>query len=498
MTSVFSRRYFLGTAAAASVLGAGAAQAAPPTVSLRPVLRGEDFFKRAVRSVKDIMRDAKLEGKVSFAVSDATSGLELETQDGVTGRPPASVAKAITALYALDALGAEHQFETQLMATGGVVDGMIMGDLLLVGGCDPTLDTDALATMAANLKAAGITGVKGGFKIYEAGLPVLARIDPKQPDQVGYNPGVSSLALNYNRVHFEWKRTNGKYAVTMQGRTEKYRPSVRVAVMQVRDRSSPIYTYEDRSGVDAWTVARGALGRNGARWLPVRKPGLYAGEVFQNLAGAQGIRLGAPKSVDALPVGKVLVRHQSPELLKILRDMLKWSTNLTAEMMGLAATTARGSKPDSLKMSAEQMSQWAQDNLGMESVAMVDHSGLGDDSRVTAKDMVTALLKVRGEGLRDILKPIALRDAKRKVIKDHPIKVNAKTGTLNFVSALAGYLTGPDGTEMAFAIFAADESIRATLTRAERERPAGGVSWNRRAKRMQQQLIERWGVLYGA
>jgi D-alanyl-D-alanine carboxypeptidase/D-alanyl-D-alanine-endopeptidase (penicillin-binding protein 4) len=498
MTSVFSRRYFLGTAAAASVLGAGAAEAASPTVSLRPVLRGEDFFKRAVRSVKDIMRDAKLEGKVSFAVSDATSGLELETQDGVTGRPPASVAKAITALYALDALGAEHQFETQLMATGGVVDGMIMGDLLLVGGCDPTLDSDALATMAANLKAAGITGVKGGFKIYEAGLPVLARIDPKQPDQVGYNPGVSSLALNYNRVHFEWKRTNGKYAVTMQGRTEKYRPSVRMAVMQVRDRSSPIYTYEDRSGVDAWTVARGALGRNGARWLPVRKPGLYAGEVFQSLAGAQGIRLGAPKSVDALPAGEVLVRHQSPELLKILRDMLKWSTNLTAEMMGLAATTVRGSKPDSLKMSAEQMSQWAQENLGMESVAMVDHSGLGDDSRVTAKDMVTALLKVRGEGLRDILKPIALRDAKRKVIKDHPIKVNAKTGTLNFVSALAGYLTGPDGTEMAFAIFAADENIRATLTRAERERPAGGVSWNRRAKRMQQQLIERWGVLYGA
>jgi D-alanyl-D-alanine carboxypeptidase/D-alanyl-D-alanine-endopeptidase (penicillin-binding protein 4) len=91
-----------------------------------------------------------------------------------------------------------------------------------------------------------------------------------------------------------------------------------------------------------------------------------------------------------------------------------------------------------------------------------------------------------------------MRDAKRKVIKDHPIKVNAKTGTLNFVSGLAGYLTGPDGTEMAFAIFAADESIRATLTRAERERPAGGVSWNRRAKKMQQQLIERWGVLYGA
>ncbi|KIN67294.1 D-alanyl-D-alanine carboxypeptidase/D-alanyl-D-alanine-endopeptidase [Sulfitobacter donghicola DSW-25 = KCTC 12864 = JCM 14565] len=486
----------MGTLAAASAAGAG--HAAPPAESLRPVLRGEDFFKRAVRSVEDILREAKLAGKVSFAVSNTSTGQGLETQEAAVGRPPASVAKAITALYALDTLGAEHRFETQLLATGGVVDGMIMGDLVLVGGNDSTLDTDALANMAANLKEAGIVGVKGAFKVFEAGLPVLPRIDPKQPDQVGYNPGVSSLALNYNRVHFEWKRANGNYAVTMEGRTKKYRPSVRMAAMQIRDRSTPIYTYEDRNGVDAWTVARGALGRGGSRWLPVRKPGLYAGEVFQSVAAAQGLRIGAPQLVELLPAGEVLVRHQSPTLRRILKDMLKWSTNLTAEMMGLAASTQRAGKPQSLQESASRMNKWAIENLGMTEVSLVDHSGLGDDSRLTAKDMVTALLKVHSEGLREILKPIAMRDEKRKVINDHPIQVHAKTGTLNFVSSLAGYLTGPDGTEMAFAIFAADEDIRATLTRAEREGPAGGVSWNRRAKRMQQQLIERWGVLYGA
>ena len=498
MKRAFSRRYFLGTAAAAGVFGPQAASASPPTASLRPVLRGEDFFKRAVRSVEDILSEAKLAGKVSFAVTNTETGMGLETQDAARGRPPASVTKVITALYALDALGAEHRFETQLLATGGVVNGEIEGDLVLVGGSDPTLDTDALATMASNLKAAGIIGVKGAFKVYEAGLPVLARIDVKQPDQVGYNPGVSGLSLNYNRVHFEWKRANGSYAVTMEGRTEKYRPAVRMAVMQIRDRASPIYTYEDRGGIDAWSVARGALGRNGSRWLPVRKPGLYAGEVFQVLAGSQGIRLSSPKLVDAVPAGEVLVRHQSPDLRSILRDMLKWSVNVTAEMMGLAATVAKGNKPDSLKASAEQMNIWARENLGMETAALVDHSGLGDDSRVTANDMVTALVQVRTTGLRDILKPIEMRDDNRKVIKDHPLKVDAKTGTLHFVSSLAGYLTGPDGTEMAFAIFAADEAIRAKITRAEREGPAGGVSWNRRAKRMQQQLIERWGVLYGA
>lgn len=498
MTVKLSRRRVLGTSTAFALIGAGSALAAPPLTSLRPVLRGEDFFKRAVRDVDGIVGEAKLGGKVSFAVSNAATGEKIETLEAGVARPPASVAKAITALYALDALGPDHRFETKLLATGGVTGGEVMGDLVLVGGCDSTLNTDALATMAANLKAAGIIGVRGGFKVYEAAVPVLARIDPKQPDQVGYNPGVSALSLNYNRVHFEWKRVSGNYTITMEGRTEKYRPAVQMAVMQIRDRATPVYTYEDRGGIDAWTVARGALGGSGSRWLPVRKPGLYAGEVFQSLAGANGIRLGKPQMITVLPEGEVLVTHQSPTLRIILRDMLKWSTNLTAEMMGLAATAARGRKVDSLQASAEEMNLWTREAIGMQGVALVDHSGLGDDSRLTADDMVSALVKVHSEGLRDILKPIAMRDAKRRVIKDHPIKVDAKTGTLNFVSSLAGYLTGPDGTEMAFAIFAADTEIRATLSRAEREGPPGGKSWNRRAKVMQQQLLERWGVLYGA
>lgn len=493
-----SRRHFLGSAAAAGALGATDALASPPAASLRPVLRGEDLFKRSIVDAAEILREAKLAGNVSFAVADARTGAGLETQDAATARPPASVSKAITALYALDSLGPAHRFETLLLATGGVSGGEIMGDLVLVGGGDPTLETNTLAQMAADLKAAGIIGLRGAFKVYEAGLPVMPRIDPEQPDQVGYNPGVSGLALNYNRVHFEWTRANGAYTVTMDGRSDRYRPEVRMAAMQIRDRSTPVYTYEDKGGVDAWTVARTALGGGGARWLPVRKPGLYAGEVFETLAGAHGIRLGAPQMTDAVPTGEVLVRHSSADLRSILRDMLKWSTNLTAEMMGLAASTARNGKPASLKASVEQMNLWAKSALGMQNLALVDHSGLGDDSRITAADMVTALVRARDKGLRDILKPVAMRDDARRVVADHPLKVDAKTGTLNFVSSLAGYLTGPDGTELAFAIFAADESLRAKLTRAEREGPPGGASWNQRAKRMQQRLIERWGALYSA
>ncbi len=471
--------------------------AAPPTASLRPVLRGADFYKRAVRSAQDIITREKLSGSVSYAVIDAQTGAWLECENEKLATPPASTAKAITALYALDALGSGHQFKTVLCATGGVVGGEVQGDLVLIGGGDPTLDTDALAGMAASLREAGIIGVKGTFKVFEGSLPVVARIDPEQPDHVGYNPGVSGIALNFNRVHFEWKRGTGGYRVTMDGRTEKYRPAVAMAVMAVRDRNAPVYTYEDAGGRDNWTVARGALGKGGARWLPVRKPGLYAGDVFATLAGAHGIRLGKPVIIEELPFGQPLVTHKSPPLWIILRDMLKFSTNVTAEMIGLSASVKRLGQVADLRASAAEMNRWCREALGMRAPQLVDHSGLGDDSKMTTLDMACALMKAHDSPLRPILKRVAMRDAKGRPAKTHPLVVDAKTGTLNFVSGLAGYVTAPDGRIMAFAILAADQAARAKIARADREGPPGARNWNRRAKRVQQALMERWGVLYG-
>ncbi|MEP5732176.1 MAG: D-alanyl-D-alanine carboxypeptidase/D-alanyl-D-alanine-endopeptidase [Sulfitobacter sp.] len=496
MNQRVSRRRFLSTTAAFSVVGT-AVMAAPPATSLRPVLRDPALWKRAIPDAAQIIREQKLTGTVAFAVADTNTGGWLECENERLGTPPASVTKAVTALYALETLGAAHQFETRIAATGGIKNGEVQGDLLLIGGGDPTLDTDTLAEMAAALKAAGVRGVKGAFRVYEAGLPVLDRIDAAQPDHVGYNPAVSGLALNFNRVHFEWRRANGNYTVTMDARSEKYRPNVKVAAMQIADRAAPVYTYKDQGGRDQWSVSRGALGGAGARWLPVRKPGLYAGEVFATLAGAQGIKLGNPQIIDSLPAFEVCVTHHSAPLRRILRDMLRFSTNLTAEMVGLAATQRRVGVTGSLAASAAEMNRWAQGALNMTAPALVDHSGLGDDSRLTTLDMTRALIAVRDADFRVILKRFGFRDAKGKAIRDQAISVDAKTGTLNFVSTLAGYITAQDGREMAFAIFTADVDARAKISRAERERPAGGRTWNRRAKRVQQALIERWDALYG-
>ena len=478
----------------------GAARAGPPKASLRPRPRPGSAVVVARGGAQALIRESGVRGQVVFAVADVKTGLGLEAVNGDTGLPPASVAKALTTLYALETLGPDYRFRTRLIATGPVKNGVLRGDLVLAGGGDPTLTTDELARMAANLKAAGVREVRGGFRVYDGMLPFTDSIDGDQPDQVGYSPAVSGIALNYNRVYFEWKRGAKGFGVTMDARTDKYRPMVQMATMKVVNRRMPVYTYGSRNGVDQWTVASSALGKNGSRWLPVRKPAAYAGDVFRTLARSNGIVLGKPKVVRSLKRGgEVLVNSDSLKLKVILKRMLKYSNNLTAEMVGLTASAARGVKPGSLSASAREMSRWAAAKYAMTGTQLVDHSGLGSGSRMTAQDLVGALVQVRKSGvLRPLLKPIPMRDSKGRVLKSHPIKVDAKTGTLNFVSALAGFMTAPDGTELAFAIFVADTKTRARIKRSERDVAQGTRSWNRKAKKLQQKLIERWGALYGS
>ncbi len=496
MVQTVSRRSFFALLAAFS---AGPALAAPPAASLRPVLRPRGLHKQGVPAAEALIRASGLSGQVGFAVADTGTGKVLETRVDTLGLPPASVTKSITAMYALERLGPEHRFETRLIATGPVENGVVKGDLVLAGGGDPTLDTDGLASMARQLKAAGVHEVRGNFKVWAGALPYIRTIDNGQPDHAGYNPAICGLALNFNRVHFEWRRAGSGWGVTMDARSRKYRPEVAVAKIAVKNRKVPVYTYEQRGGTDHWTVASGALGNGGARWLPVRRPDKYASDVFRTLARAHGIVLKNESVSATLPEGQTLVSHESPALREILRAMLKYSTNLTAEMIGMTATTVAGDKPVSLEASAAAMSHWAKTRLGMKNARFVDHSGLGGTSRMNAGDMVAALnTPLAKEQLKPILKQIPLRHEDGKPNKAHPLTVVAKTGTLNFASCLAGYVTDRNGTELAFAILTADQPRRNKLSKSERERPQGGRSWNRKSKRLQQKLLERWGAMYGA
>ncbi len=477
------------------------ALAASPVPHRRPGATKAAVSPRTVSSkpAQALIEAASLGGVVGFVVADAATGLVLESVNATLGLPPASVAKTMTALYALDALGPSYRFATRLIATGPVQAGQIAGDLILAGSGDPTLSTDHLAAMAQALKAAGVRGIGGRFLVWDGALPSIPQIDAGQPEHVGYNPAVSGLNLNFNRVYFEWRRSGQDYAISMDARSDLYRPRVRMATMQVVDRAAPLYTYASAGGTDQWTVARAALGAEGSRWLPVRRPALYAGEAFQWLAAAQGTTLPAPQLRQSAPQGTTLVQHVSDDLTGILRDMLRFSTNMTAEVLGLTASAAHGARGATLTASAGRMSTWAGQTFGLKTARFVDHSGLGGATRIAPADMVRALVRAApGSPLRGILRSSGLRDANGNEITDHPVRIAAKTGTLNFVSGLAGYATTANGTDLAFAIFAADAARRDRVPMAEREQPEGGQAWAKRARRLQQGLIARWANVYGA
>ncbi|MGI3170360.1 D-alanyl-D-alanine carboxypeptidase/D-alanyl-D-alanine endopeptidase [Pseudooceanicola sp. C21-150M6] len=490
------RRFITGFAAGltATALSPARTLAEAPATSLRPVPRPGSVPVQ-VAPVSEVVARAKLTGQVGCAVAEAETGQQLESFGADAPLPPASVAKALTSLFALDTLGPDHTFTTAVTVTGEVAGGVLKGDLILQGGGDPTLETDNLVSLARSVANTGLKRVEGRFLVWGGALPYNDEIDALQPPQVGYNPSVSGMALNFNRVHFEWKRAGNGWGTTMDARSDRVRPAVAMARMRIVDRGAPLYTYEDSGGTDNWTVALSGLGKGGSRWLPVRKPELYAGEVFRSLLQAEGVTLAAPQVTDILPQGRVLVSRNSAPLTTILKDMLKYSTNLTAEMVGLSATTKYSGRPRDLKDSAQIMSGWARERLGMTKTQMVDHSGLGDDSRTTAGDLVMALNhSLARQRLRPLLKVIEMRDTNYKVMKNHPLSVHAKTGTLNFVSTLAGYAQTREGRDMAFAILTADVPRRDALTEAQRERPDGGWTWNRNSRLLQQALLQRWGV----
>ena len=475
------------------------AVAEAPLTSVRPPHRPT---KKAPPAEADLIAAAKLGGVVGFAVADLASGRSVASGNDDVLLPPASVCKAVTALYALERLGAAHRFTTQVMRLGTLTNGRLDGDLILAGGGDPTFDTDKMGDLVASLARTGLREVTGRFLAYCGALPQRDRIAADQPDYVGYNPAMSGLMLNYNRVNFEWTRNDGAWHLAMDARGARFIPAVKMASVRVAARDVPIFSYEPGpEQTDQWTVAQSALGKGGSRWLPVRHPAAYTAEVFQTLCAAHGIVLAPAQIIMALPDQvQTIVQHQSEPLPEVLRGMLRFSTNLTAEAVGLAASNAI-----SQEASAAAMTSWAQQTFGISGV-FGDHSGLGPASQITAADMMRVMMRARatptGPMLWAVLRDMGVQGADGKEVKESAVRVLAKSGTLNFVSCLAGYIAAPQTNgavppkSLAFAIFCADKPRRDALAMEDREDPQGGAAWTKRARRLQGQMIAGWAKTY--
>lgn len=452
-----NRRHLLGLMAASL---AAPAIARAQGLDIRPPAR-------PVPDPRAVVARAGLPGRVSYALI-GRGGEALALRQAAVPLAPASTMKAVTALYVLDRLGPDRRFRTQVIQSGDT--------MVLVGGGDPVLTTDELAQLAADLASAGHPA-PARFAVWGGALPGLARIAGEQAEHLPYNPSISGMMLNFNRVHLGWSRVGVDYRMEVEARAASQSPRAYTVTAAPGDHAQ-LFTYRQDPGRESWTVSRAAMGRAGSRWLPVRLPELYAGDVFQTLCRARGLALPAPEIIDRLPEGRVLAHHDSPAVATLLRDMLRYSTNITAEALGLHASGAAD-----LAGSGQAMQDWLGD-LGR-GMRLSDHSGLTESSRIGTYAMARIL---DGPG-RDLALAPLLR---RNPLSDEPgtearRRVAAKTGTLNFVSNLAGYVTAAGGDEGVFAIFCIDAARREGAI--GQELPAGVSTWTRSAKEVQRDLL---------
>lgn len=478
----------IGRRALLAGLAALAAQPVLAEVRPRPRPRRGDATQTGAEA--EAIAASGLSGSIAYVLADAASGAILSSRDADRPMPPASTMKALTASYAMGRLGPQHRFVTRLLATGPVRSGRIAGDLVLAGGGDPVLDSDDLAALAAALAAAGVTAVDGRLLVWAGALPARDQIAPGQPVHAAYDPAVSGLMLNFNRVHLEWRRVSGDYTLTLDARAEAHVPTATTVSAAIAERDLPLFTYDEARAREHWTVARSALGGGGARWLPVRRPAAYAGDIFRTLARAQGITLPVAEAIDALPVGDEIARHLSPPLVEILTGMLRYSTNLTAEVVGLAASGAADQSA-----SAAAMRAWLWHHAPLGRAVLEDHSGLNAGSWITAAGMAQALaLAGPGAHLAALMKPHALTDSRGRERGLPGASVQAKTGTLNFASNLVGYLTPEGGRPLVFVIFTEDATRRAEVAGTQLDLPPGVEAWTRRSKALQSRLLEIWAA----
>lgn len=482
------RRVFLGGLAASIP---AATWASPPTTALRPLLRNAANMERAASATTRFI-DPALAAVSGFVLLDARTHAVIDAYQADISLPPASVTKAITAVYARQTLGPDYRFVTRVLATGPVVNGKVQGDLYLVGGGDPALDTDELARLAAALVARGIRGATGRFYVDGSALPMITEIDDSQPDYLGYNAAVNGLNLNFNRVYFEWKQQDNGYRLSLDARAERHTPLVKWVDISAENRGAPVFRYSKVNGHDRWSVAQSALGAEGGRWLPVRQPADYVGDVFKTLAAAKGLALPAHRHGVAPDGASEVARFESEKLDDVIRWLLKYSNNMTAECLGLTATKALGQEPLSLRDSSNYMGQWVQTNLGGRKPGFINHSGLTDKARVSPMQMAGMLAQNRSKfHLNNLLKQLVMLDNTGNRMDTGGVRITAKTGSLNFTHALAGYLE-KGGLKYPFAIFASDLEARARVPMAQRERPPGARTWAGKAKRQEMAILRNW------
>ena len=384
---------------------------------------------------------------------------------------PASVAKLVSLATAVGAVGWDYRYETTLQATGPVVDGVLQGDLIVVGSGDPAMSGrggDDVGVLVAALKALGIRRIDGDIigddDAFDDPRPGLAWAW----DDLGYTFGSLYGALNLaeNRMAVTiapGTLEGGPTTITVDPQAA-YRPLANRSVTGARE-SMPLLWPEQRPGETFLTLAGSIPVGAPAATLHVSSgnPTLWFASVLRNRLLRDGIEItGEAFDVDDYVPGpdrvsaRVIYTYRSHPLWELAQPMMKESINLYGEaVLRLNAAAAPRTNDAALDGMSERLASWG---ITRSEWQLIDGSGLSRRNVVTPDTLVTVLQRMHdpsGTSPWMTALPVAGRDGTlegrmRGTAAEN--NVRAKTGTMSNIRTMAGYVRTREGEPLAFAI----------------------------------------------
>ena len=408
----------------------------------------------------------------SVLVGPADSSEALYSLNAAKLVMPGSTMKLVTAAAAAEVLGWEHRFETKIVSAAAVGDGVLHGDLVVVGGGDPSISERSdspgvLNHLARQIRAAGITRVEGGIIGDDDLFDDKPYGDGWTLDNLPYGYAAAVSALEYNEGSVDLVIRAGAMAgdpVAIQLRPQGSGLHVDNRLVTVVESGTGQLTLRRRPG-SSRLVVDGQIPAKAepfARTASVDNPTAFFVTAFRDALITEGIQVnGDAVDIDDflakpdLTGARSIVLHTSAPLREIAASMMRVSQNQYAESL---LRTLGGSSGAGAQRIRGILKSW---NVADDSYVIADGSGLSRYNYVSADALVRILRQMRSDprhsaNFRDTL-PISGRDgslAKRLSGTAAEGQVRAKTGTVDNVRAIAGYVNAASGETLAFSIIA--------------------------------------------
>jgi D-alanyl-D-alanine carboxypeptidase/D-alanyl-D-alanine-endopeptidase (penicillin-binding protein 4) len=463
---------YLAAAAIIFLTLPSAAWSAPPTAEKRA---DREALKQALMEV--LQRSPLKASRVGVQMQSLDDGAIVFSHNADELLNPASNVKLVTSAAALASLGPEFRYDTEFLVDPELgADGKVK-TLYVRGKGDPTMTSERLWGVVAELWHAGVREV--GEIVVDDSWFDAERTPPgydQEDSDRAYMAPTGALSLNWNAAAIYLRPGNAPGA---KGTVEMEPPSdyfvVENQLTTGSARARRVSVTSDPVGPVQKIVVRGQLPseRGGAVsvWKKIDNPPMYYGQTLKQMLTTRGAKVKGKVKTGLTPSkAKMLYVSQSDTFDLILKRMNKLSSNFVAEQLLKTMGAEVKGTPGSFTKGVEVVEQFLEREVGIPrgTYVMKNGSGLNDANRFSTAQ-INRLLRYMVERFPFAPEymssvPIAGKDGTLKYRfegSDAAGRLRAKTGTLESVSALSGYVTSAGGERFTFSMIANDFAGRA-------------------------------------